>query len=528
MDTTTSATSLETFVQAITDRFIHLTRNLGAWVEAEPRSLQQLEEHLLAQLHQLGNALLTGLLSLAAVAPPATITCPCGATASFRRQRPATVTTVLGRLTYTRATYGCATCHQGHAPLDLQLQVAAGSFSPALQELLALLGATQTSFADAATVLERLCLVRVCPNSVRMATEELGATLSEQTQSAAELAQEPTQRVVPQPATPRRLYISMDGVLVHCQNRTWRELKAGCVYTTRSTRSRRSPHQHTLRMEQPSYSASLAEAAAFGEVLAVEAHRRGVDKADEVIVIGDGAHWIWKLAEEQFPQATQIVDWYHASQYLWQAASSLYGEGTPARAEWAKQHLDALWEGRMEDVLAALQPNAGDKGACDAALSYYRTHRERMDYPSYRARGLQIGSGTIESTCKHLIGARLKQAGMIWSEAGADAVSVVRAWLKSGRWAEAIAQRKVPRRLYRRQVQEVESKAREEAHAPEVGTSAEGAAQEEERVREVIAQVRAELAQEQAVHPWRKAWSVRQQYRQTEARLAEATVASTA
>ncbi len=75
MDTTTSATSLETFVQAITDRFIHLTRNLGAWVEAEPRSLQQLEEHLLAQLHQLGNALLTGLLSLAAVAPPATITC---------------------------------------------------------------------------------------------------------------------------------------------------------------------------------------------------------------------------------------------------------------------------------------------------------------------------------------------------------------------------------------------------------------------------------------------------------------------
>src|SRR6185503_17420753 len=112
---------------------------------------------------------------------------------------------------------------------------------------------------------------------------------------------------------------------------------------------------------------------------------------------------------------------------------------------------DALWEGRIDDVLAALEPYAGDNGALDAAISYYRSQRARMDYPSYRARGMQIGSGTIESTCKHLVSARLKQAGMIWSEAGANALVAVRGWLKSGRWREAMALRPAARRRYRRE-----------------------------------------------------------------------------
>jgi hypothetical protein len=129
----------------------------------------------------------------------------------------------------------------------------------------------------------------------------------------------------------------------------------------------------------------------------------------------------------------------------------IHGETSAARAHWAKQQLDALWEGRLDEVLEALAQQAGDAGAVDAAVSYYTTHRSRLDYPSYRARNLQLGSGTIESTCKHLISARLKQAGMIWSEEGANAVSAVRAWLKSGRWQEAMVLRPQPRRSYQRE-----------------------------------------------------------------------------
>jgi hypothetical protein len=100
-------------------------------------------------------------------------------------------------------------------------------------------------------------------------------------------------------------------------------------------------------------------------------------------------------------------------------------------------------------VLEALQPHAGRGDAVDDAMSYYQNQRQRMDYPTYRARGLQIGSGTIESACKQLVSARLKLAGMIWSTAGAEAVAVVRAWLRSERWDEAMRLRPPPRRTYR-------------------------------------------------------------------------------
>jgi hypothetical protein len=510
MDATTGSAALEVFVQTMTERMTSLARTLGTWVQAEPRTLQQQEEQLLCQLHDLGTALLSGLLALAAASPPASVTCPCGASATFRRLRPATVTTLLGRLTYNRATYGCATCKKGHAPLDQQLQVAAGSFSLGLQELLALLGATQDSFAQAAALLARLCLVQVCPNSVRAATEDLGATLVQHTLDAASSAQ--NQDILPpaQSAVPRQLYISMDGVLVHCRSSGWRELKTGCVYTTRLQRSRRAPYERVLRMEQPSYSASLTEAAPFGWQLCVEAARRGVAQTDEVIVIGDGAHWIWTLAEQHFPGATQIVDWYHASQYVWNAATSIHGEASTARTSWAKQQLDALWEGRLDQLLAALAPHAGDDGAVDAAVSYYTTQRGRMDYPRYRARGLQIGSGTIESTCKHLISARLKQAGMIWSEEGANAVSAVRAWLKSGRWGAALALRAVPQR----RCQQPGLMLSEEPVAEQAASKPPAVATPRELPMEMRERVQAELAAEAARHPWRRAFSIRQQRRQ--------------
>lgn len=512
MDGSTGSQALEAFVQSMTERMTNLARSLGTWAQAEPRTLQAHEEQLVRQLHELGTTLLAGLVALAPQPTAPTVSCSCGALATYRRSRKATVTTLLGRLTYTRATYSCASCKNGHAPLDQQLQVAAGSLSLGLQELLALLGATQTAFADAAAVLERLCLVQVCSNSVRAATEELGAVLVQHTQEATEAAQHFQQQPTPRSSVPARLYISMDGVLVHCRSTGWREIKTGCVYTTRAMRARRTPHQPTLRMQQPSYEAALAEAEAFGWQLYVEATRRGVAQADEVIVIGDGAHWIWNVAEQLFPGATQIVDWYHASQYLWNAATSIHGEASAARTSWAKQQLDGLWEGRLDEVLVTLAQHAGDDGAVDAAVSYYTTHRSRLDYPSYRARGLQIGSGTIESTCKHLISARLKQAGMIWSEEGANRVSAVRAWLKSGRWKEAMALRPHPRRSYQREPRGVEVKTEAQV-VGETGTAVEAVARPEANglPSEVLARVRAEMAQEQATHPWRKSWSRRQQ-----------------
>ena len=114
-----------------------------------------------------------------------------------------------------------------------------------------------------------------------------------------------------------------------------------------------------------------------------------------------------------------------------------------------------MWDGQVHAVIAALEPFHAKGDGVQAALSYYTTHQTRMDYRAYRARGLQIGSGTVESACKQLVSSRLKLAGMIWDAEGAEAVAVVRAWLKSDRWAEAMRLRPPPQRSYRRQAASV-------------------------------------------------------------------------
>jgi hypothetical protein len=451
MNRTTSTDRTEHFVQQMTEQMTQLARMLSAWVQAEARPLQAIEAQVVRVLHDLGQSLLAALVPLAAPARPAPdVSCACGQTARYLRMRPATVTTVLGRLSLERAVYRCAACGAHQAPLDQQLQIAAGGLSLGLQEVLALLGATQDSFAQATAVLQRLCLVQVCPNSVRAATEDLGATLAAQTQAQVATAQQT--QTPPRAATPAppRMYVSMDGVLAHTHAGGWKEVKTGCVYTTRSRVPRQRPDTVVIRAEAQSYVAALADAETFGWQLWAEASRRGVTDQTEVVVIGDGAHWIWNLAEAHFPQATQIVDWYHASQYVWRAAATIFGETSDRRIPWARRHLDRLWAGQVTDVLTALEPYRAMGAGVTDALSYFSTHQGRMHYPAYRARGLQIGSGPVESACKQLVSARLKLAGMIWDPDGAEAVAVVRAWLKSDRWDEAMRLRPPPQRSYRR------------------------------------------------------------------------------
>lgn len=453
MNRTTPSERQATFVQTMTEQMSKLALTLSTWSQAEPRSLQQLEQHTLRLLHELGNSLLAGLSQLAVPShPEPDLPCQCGHLARYQRCRPASLSTLLGPITISRAYYLCAACHHGFAPLDGQLQLAAGTLSPGLNQLLALLGATQDSFVQAASVLERLTLVQVCPNSVRAATQDLAAVLAAHDQEVVDTAQQTHTPPASAGPCPPRLYVAMDGVLVHLHDTGWSEFKVGCIYSTRARVSHAPGKQPEIRAEQISYVTGQTAAQQFGWQVWCEAARRGVLQAEEVVILADGAHWIWNVAETHFPGATQIVDWYHASQYVWNAAIALYGDKPEERQRWAKQQLDALWEGQVEQVLARLQQHSNRQDAVVPSLSYYTTHRNRMDYPTYRACGMQIGSGTIESACKQVVSTRLKLAGMIWSAEGAEAVAVVRAWLKSERWDEAIGLRPLPRRKARRQL----------------------------------------------------------------------------
>ena len=181
---------------------------------------------------------------------------------------------------------------------------------------------------------------------------------------------------------------------------------------------KKRPEQLEVRAQEISFYTDFADPETFGRALWLEGYRRGVSEAQEVVAIGDGAHWIWNLVEEHFPRAIQIVDWYHASEYIWKVAHAVYGEGSDLAKQWAKDRLDELWEGQVDELLRHCQPcgiriipqgqeHASAGEAVQQAITYYTNNKDRMRYPEYRAKGLQIGSGTVESGCKHVIGARL-------------------------------------------------------------------------------------------------------------------------
>jgi hypothetical protein len=234
--------------------------------------------------------------------------------------------------------------------------------------------------------------------------------------------------------------------------------------------------------------------------LYAEAMRRGGAKREQV-VIGDGAAWLWSLAELHFPEATCILDWFHASEYVWNAAKAIWGDADEERKAWAERQLGLLWAGRVREVIAELETEERGGAELERAATYFTNQQAKMAYPTYRARGFPIGSGAIESGCKQMVSGRLKGAGMRWEAKGAQGVVKVRAWQRSGRWEEAMGLRSRPQR------RRCTNRDEQEAVTEGAGSGSAGGG----LPAEVLAKVREELAQKPNIHPWRKPWSTKRQ-----------------
>lgn len=450
MNCTPNAKAIEELSERMASCVQGITQRLGEAALSEGYTLAELEEQVLQQMQVVGNEMLSGLCGLSApVYAAETVTCGCGGEARYQRRRVGASKTLLGVIEVKRPYYLCGRCHQGHCPLDAALGFCAGGVSAGLSALMALLG-VQFPFAEAAEMLAKLTLVQVSPNACRQATESLGALVAQAEEAAVAQAWADEEAVLPavQDAIAGTLYVSMDGVTVHIEGEGWKNQWLGAVYTTRTSSPSKRPEQLTIRTERASFYSDLGAIEPFGRQLWLEATRRGLADAQQVVVIGDGAHWIWHLAQEHFPAATQILDWYHAASYVWRVADALYGQQTDFAKHWAKQQLDLLWDGNVQAVMLSLEALADLKPAAREALTYFHNNHTRMRYDLYRTQGLQIGSGTIESGCKHVIGARLKQAGMIWSRNGARFVAKLRTRLKSRRWPQTLALRSPPARAY--------------------------------------------------------------------------------
>jgi len=157
-----------------------------------------------------------------------------------------------------------------------------------------------------------------------------------------------------------------------------------------------------------------------------------------VIALGDGAPWVWNVADGHFPTAIQIVDLYHARQHLAQTAKLIFGSDSDPQSQWLRARTEELDAGRVEAVIGALGRSKPKDSASQAALerevNYFRNNAERMRYDDFRKRGLFVGSGVVEAGCKTVVGQRLKRSGMHWTVRGANAIIALRCLILSGRW----------------------------------------------------------------------------------------------
>ena len=165
-----------------------------------------------------------------------------------------------------------------------------------------------------------------------------------------------------------------------------------------------------------------------------EATRRGFDRTMRRVVLGDGAPWIWNVANDHFPDAVQIVDRFHVKQHLSDVAKAIWGPKSDSHKPWAKARHDELDPGDIDAVLRALTVHADAVEEARQCVDYITTNRERMRYAEFRAAGMVTSTGVVEAGCKVAIGTRCKRAGMHWTVAGVDAIIALRCCKLSGRF----------------------------------------------------------------------------------------------
>jgi len=352
--------------------------------------------------------------------------CECGSRAVYKKDYAKTWQTLHAQLVIPRAYYHCKNCGKGFAPLDKVLCLDRGGTSIRVRDKIARVGAI-APFGRGASELRVLCNVSVSPKTFERVSELVGKRIEAEVSSLEKhvlsgLAEIPD-------IAPERLYVTIDGATVPMVG-SWKESKVGAVYETFLDKD------GEVQARDVEHVVTMGDSEAIGDRIYALAFRRGVEKAEEVVALADGGRWIWKQARENFPGCTEILDFYHASEHLGAIARARYGSESPKANKWLDRRKTDFLEGRFERVMssiAAWRPTDAEHIEIKREnIGYFTHNRERMHYDEYRARGLHIGSGIAESACKCLVQARLKQAGMRWSQEGAASMlQLRRLWLDS-------------------------------------------------------------------------------------------------
>jgi hypothetical protein len=444
--------------------------------------LKGLEQQIMASVFSLGRRWMEQVLTTsdAQAKEPAERTGACGHVQHLVGYRPRQVLTLLGKISFTRGYYQCclpaeeqtdeqkaeaenqSSCTHGEAPADERWGLHGQRTTAGVQQAVSYLCATST-LEEAAKDFSRLLPLQMSARQALTLLQPLGEALQEQEEEQMqrlwEEASQPrsgsTQTPASQQKSIERLYIELDGVMARLRRGSvpmeeqqrkrkgdvYREIKVGAVFEASQgpERSRLAPGVFVDQAKQKHYVARRSKAEDFGKLLYTLAVTHGLHQAQQVVALGDGAVWIWRLVAEHFPSAVQIVDLYHAREHVWKVARAVFGPNTPAGSAWAEQACRLLEEGNIEAlveemvVLPPIPPEAGaSRSVPEIERDYFISNAARMRYPAFRQQGMQIGSGIVEASCKMVVSTRTKRCGMRWTPAGLDAVLALRTAVLNG------------------------------------------------------------------------------------------------
>ena len=378
------------------------------------------------------------------------ITHPDGTVMAYAGRREKTFVTVLGDMTLARAYYTDA--HgRGYFPRDTELGLDTDSLSAGVKRII---GHTASilSFQESSLMIEHLAALRITTKQVERAAEILGEEIAAREQSV----------IADGIPCSKTMYLGIDGTGCPVRKEETegrkgkqpdgssktREVKLAVTFSADSRDKNNIP---TRDAGSVSYNAAIESAATgdldtnisdFARRVERETQRRGFDRAKRQVILGDGAVWIWNIAGELFPEATQIIDLYHAKGTISRAAKEIFGNENDFGKQWGKERRDDLEAGRIDTILTKLKPFLEKSEEAERCSKYLIKNRKRLNYPYFRKIGLCTSSGIVESGCRHVIGARVKQSGMHWTVRGANAIIALRCAKLSGRFDDFMANRR--------------------------------------------------------------------------------------
>ena len=306
--------------------------------------------------------------------------------------------------------------------------------------------AALVSFEESRELLHDLAGVEVSTKQIERAAEALGAEIADDEQRQVE----GTGELAPSAPT---MYLGMDGTGVPMRGQEvadrigkqadgsakTREAKLVTIWTAESRDKEGRPVRDAGSI---TYSAAIESAATldtnpelseFAARVQREAQRRSFHEAQRQVVLGDGSPWIWNTASELFPQATRILDRFHAKEHLGELGKIIYGDSSEAEA-WIQARCDELDQGRLQSLVHVLHDRADQYPQARECIHYIWKNRRRMRYPKFHEQGFCTSTGVVESGCKVVVGTRLKRSGMRWSLRGANAIIPLRCSKLSGRF----------------------------------------------------------------------------------------------